>query len=278
MCNKLSLLIVDDDPRQRVTLHEGIEEMGIFDEITAVDSEKKAIDIIENQKLAFNLVLLDLRMQRKDSGLRFLKKLKNNPDYKDTEVIVLTVVEDVPVRNEVMSSGADYYIEKCQSYAPLDIIRERVRGLSDKIKLKRLRQTIESNSTELNQNKAFVAFPYQPCFDDVFHLIKTVSYQAQVQTVRADNISKSVPLTASMFKAIEECLYFICDITHSNPNVMLELGYAMALHPEREILILCDKASELPVDIRGYVIQKYDRISLQGTLKGILENFFSIQK
>ena len=68
----------------------------------------------------------------------------------------------------------------------------------------------------------------------------------------------------SILKRIKNSQVIIFDITEKNPNVMLELGYALATANSTEFLsiyLICKKGEPLPMDIptdlHGYFISEY---------------------
>jgi hypothetical protein len=69
---------------------------------------------------------------------------------------------------------------------------------------------------------------------------------------------------------IESATYVIAEITHPNPNVFLEVGYAWGSN--RPTIFLTKEANRLPFDVRGQRCLVYDTIrNLEKTLEGELQ-------
>jgi hypothetical protein len=71
----------------------------------------------------------------------------------------------------------------------------------------------------------------------------------------------------SIYSKIKEADFLIFDISHSNNNVMLELGMALSIqreiNPQLKIYIIQennDKALKLPSDIQGYFASSYRHV------------------
>lgn len=77
----------------------------------------------------------------------------------------------------------------------------------------------------------------------------------------AEFISRNKQLYDIFVEGIESSDIFIADITHHNPNVMLELGIAMKLN--KNILILREKdiKEKFPFNIQSVQIQEYTSVS-----------------
>src|SRR5258708_3446356 len=94
--------------------------------------------------------------------------------------------------------------------------------------------------------------PYAPEFEDVYATIQSI-----VEGVRGDNplrcfrLDESRPagrITARLIREIESASVCIADLTGTRPNIMWEVGYAMALG--KPTILITQDPSELPFDIR----------------------------
>lgn len=94
--------------------------------------------------------------------------------------------------------------------------------------------------------------------------IKPALIKADVDPQRADEILGLNPVIEKIEKAIESAAICIAEVTEDNPNVWLELGYALAL--DRPTVILCDRAArpKLPFDIQHRPIIFYRTDSRSG--------------
>lgn len=93
--SKPRILIVDNDASYRNTVQEALEEVGY--EVVGATHVQEAIEQANERKHAFNLALVDVRLNDDDdphdhSGLKLLHNLPNN-----LPVVVLTAHEDARV-------------------------------------------------------------------------------------------------------------------------------------------------------------------------------------
>jgi two-component system, OmpR family, alkaline phosphatase synthesis response regulator PhoP len=116
MSSKQHILVVDDDPDlvEMVSM-----KLATYDyRITKAYDGQDAYEKIQKEKP--DLVILDVMMPRK-SGYELCNELKNDPQYKDIAVVLLTAVADnVPTSSYTHLDGkstlADDYIPK-----PIDL-------------------------------------------------------------------------------------------------------------------------------------------------------------
>ncbi|MBN1525377.1 MAG: hypothetical protein JW904_12890 [Spirochaetales bacterium] len=94
--------------------------------------------------------------------------------------------------------------------------------------------------------------------------IKPALLKANVDPQRADDILGLNPIIEKIESNIRSAAICIAEVSEDNPNVWLELGYALALF--RPTVILCDKAkrSRLPFDIQHRPVIYYRTDSRSG--------------
>jgi DNA-binding NtrC family response regulator len=109
----ISILAVDDEESNLETLSRVLGLEGYF--VQTASDGLEAISVL--QTLPFDLILLDIRMPRVD-GLEVLKYVKDQ--RLDSEVIMLTAVQEVKTAVECMKLGAYYYLTK--PYAVDDLL------------------------------------------------------------------------------------------------------------------------------------------------------------
>jgi hypothetical protein len=100
------------------------------------------------------------------------------------------------------------------------------------------------------QDHAFVAMPFAPDFDDVFHY--AISAAVRNNGLLCERIDRGV-FTGDILDRVKEKIssatLLVADLTDANPNVYLEVGYAWAKGVPA-VLIKKDD-SELMFDVRG---------------------------
>src|SRR6185369_14999170 len=75
--------------------------------------------------------------------------------------------------------------------------------------------------------QVFVIQPFRQESEAVFDLISSAAAKAGVSAFRADSITAETTLLG-VVNAIQMSPLLIADITHANPNVMYEVGFAQA--------------------------------------------------
>jgi hypothetical protein len=114
----------------------------------------------------------------------------------------------------------------------------------------------------------FVIMPFDRDFEDVYTIIKsTVESATAITSGRCFRLDESQPagrITERLLREINSASFCVADLTGSKPNVMWELGYAMALG--RPTVIVTQRLADLPFDIRDMQSLEYDRTRLSSTL------------
>ena len=88
MAKKTKVLLVDDDV-DFIDLNKVVLEENGFEVVTAFSS-REARDKVRFEQP--DLIILDLMMEKHDSGFKFAQELKKDPVYKDIPVLMLTSV------------------------------------------------------------------------------------------------------------------------------------------------------------------------------------------
>ncbi|MBD3340649.1 MAG: hypothetical protein GF353_16195 [Candidatus Lokiarchaeota archaeon] len=122
----------------------------------------------------------------------------------------------------------------------------------------------------------FVIMSFDKEFDDVYDCIKesikTSIPGKEVNCFRLDEIKTAGKISDDLLKSIQESVICIADLTSNNPNVMWEVGYAMAL--KKPLVTISQDIKNLPFDLKDWRTIKYCRDSLSKTLKPILPKAF----
>ena len=118
---RATILVVEDDNRVRLGLTEHLTSLG-YTMLEAVSAEE-ALALLE--QVTPDLILTDVQMGEL-SGIEFCAKLKSDPRFQLTPIIILTGQSDLKVRVAGLAAGADDFFAK-----PFDLteIRTRVAAL-----------------------------------------------------------------------------------------------------------------------------------------------------
>jgi hypothetical protein len=101
--------------------------------------------------------------------------------------------------------------------------------------------------------RAFVAMPFADAFDGLWRAIWSACVACRVSATRVDQSHRHENIWDEVCEAIRSTDFVIAvaapEVTGvPNPNVMLEIGYARALH--KPVLLLTDAPETLPFDLR----------------------------
>ncbi len=138
-----SVLVVDDDEHTRNLLKDLCETAGYT--VRLAGDGVEGLKLIEESTP--DLVLLDLMMPRKD-GFQVLRALREQPQYKELAVIILTAMGDMDGKIRGMELGADDYVTK-----PFKLIELQTR-IHAALLVRDYRQRLEAAEEELQQLRA----------------------------------------------------------------------------------------------------------------------------
>jgi hypothetical protein len=114
----------------------------------------------------------------------------------------------------------------------------------------------------------FVIMPFARAFDDVYATIKAAVEGAfndnPVHCFRLDESRPAGRITERLVQEIRSATLCIGDLTESRPNIMWEVGYAMAC--DKPTILITQGTAEPPFDIRDMETLTYDRHHLNSSL------------
>jgi cyclic di-GMP phosphodiesterase len=128
----VTILVVDDDPDVRETIHDQLSMMGYH----VVTAESGEAALIAAETSAPALVLTDVHMGAM-SGIELCARLKRDPRFQLIPVIVLTAISDLTARVAGLEAGADDFFAK-----PVEFIELRTR-IAALLKVKALVDQLE---------------------------------------------------------------------------------------------------------------------------------------
>lgn len=98
--------------------------------------------------------------------------------------------------------------------------------------------------------RAFVVMPFSPELNDVYILgIREVAEGLGIVVERADEIQHNQSIPDVIRDKITSCDVVIADTSRPNPNVFYEVGMAHAM--QKETILICRDAGNIPFDIRA---------------------------
>jgi len=122
--------------------------------------------------------------------------------------------------------------------------------------------TDSNNSKKISSRlpKAFVAIPCGDFYSVQAESIRSIMGQARVQLYVAEDDPSTKGLWKSIQTEIDDSDLFIADISSRSPNILLEVGYAMARKPKCRIAVFIAESIEIPSDLRGLIVQVYSSL------------------
>jgi hypothetical protein len=111
--------------------------------------------------------------------------------------------------------------------------------------------------------------PFAPEFDDVYAVIKNVvegvsAGDSHGRCFRLDDARPAGRITDRLLGELRSATICVADLTDTKPNVMWELGFAMALG--KPAIIVTQSMQSLPFDIKDMQSIEYSRTRLNATL------------
>lgn len=110
------VLVADDEDSLRVLLKAVINSEEGYDFYEAVDGDDTLEKVKENKP---EILILDVMMPGK-TGFEVCEILKQDPSYKDIEIVILTAKGQESDQEWAKSCGADYFLRK--PFSPLELI------------------------------------------------------------------------------------------------------------------------------------------------------------
>ncbi|MCP4351806.1 MAG: response regulator [Desulfobacterales bacterium] len=107
MLSHYQILIIDDEPLQHTVLEEHLEAAGY----QAAHAKNGAEGLVAMTKQKPDLILLDVQMPVMD-GFQTLDAIRNQDEFCDIPILMLTSLEDQPHKVKGLELGADDYITK----------------------------------------------------------------------------------------------------------------------------------------------------------------------
>lgn len=119
--------------------------------------------------------------------------------------------------------------------------------------------TLQSAAQVESKPRAFVAMPFSDEMEDVFYYgIQNPVRQLGYICERVDQEAFTGDILEQVKMRIENAEIVIADLTGSNPNVYLEVGYAWGRG--RPTVLVANKKDDLKFDVRGQRCLKYQSI------------------
>lgn len=124
------------------------------------------------------------------------------------------------------------------------------------------------------ENQVFLGMQFYG-MDDIHSVLKQACETCGLYSIRVDENVNSNSIIDDIKDMIEQSEFIILDLTHENPNVYYELGYADGAGNEgTDILLIAKDGTKLHFDVQARRVLFYkDAFDLQEQLKIKLPQF-----
>ena len=140
MTSDILLLLIEDDLDDReIFLQAALEVSNTIRCLTASDGDEGLA--VLNDRLSFlpDFIFLDLNLPG-ENGKEVLKKIKENPSFKDIPVIIYTTTSSPDEARECISLGANSFITKPHNFADIKETISRVVIVAQGIRQSRVKK------------------------------------------------------------------------------------------------------------------------------------------
>ncbi len=161
------ILIVDDEPKNQRVIKDFLAVLGHSSE-----PANDGLEALEKLKSGFDLVLLDVMMPGMD-GFEVVRHIRENPEFSDIPVIMVTVLDDRETRLRAVEAGANDFINKPIDRTELSVRIEsllKMKGAQDAIKRHQaeLEETVERRTSELLESERRFRTLFESAQDFIF--------------------------------------------------------------------------------------------------------------
>ena len=203
------ILIIDDDEEMAAMLHTVFSAKGYWPLVAHSAAEVAAMLTRDDVRWPVQVILLDMMMPYVD-GSELYDWLRAHPKTAETPVIVLSAMDSVTKRVEMLQKGADDYLVKP---CPIEELYARV---AIHTKLHELRQMAHSNKTQLMRQTS-----YWEALGKIGELVRT-QFDLEGTLLRAAEI------VVSDWRA-SHCTIYLYERQTSQTNIVAHAPYDAAV-------------------------------------------------
>lgn len=126
MLKKKSLLLIEDDSVDAMTIKRVLDKIGAIDELVHLTNGEEGLEYLRNpENTVPYIIMLDLNMPRMN-GLEFLEEIKSDQELCRIPVIVLTTSTNTCDIDDTFSHSVAGYMVKPVDYDNLSLIIQTV--------------------------------------------------------------------------------------------------------------------------------------------------------
>jgi hypothetical protein len=111
----------------------------------------------------------------------------------------------------------------------------------------------------LSPPSLYTIMPFDELNEDLFYYsIQSAGKKFGLQVERADPSDFTGDIISQIFNRISDAELIVADLSHSNPNIYYELGFAVAL--QKRVILSAKSETRLPYVVQGQHRIEYDSI------------------
>lgn len=126
----------------------------------------------------------------------------------------------------------------------------------------------------VEKNRCFFLMPFHQSFDLIYGTVKDILMENGFVCNRVDEITDSKPIINKILVEILRAQYIVVDLTGGNPNVFYELGITHTFKDSQNVLLIKQKDTDAPFDIRHLQYREYSSNNLK-QLAAIIRDFIA---
>ena len=119
-------------------------------------------------------------------------------------------------------------------------------------------------------------------FDAIFESLtplEKIKPSMPIMLKRADIVDVTAEdLREHVHRLLKKYDFFIADVTGNNPNVLYEIGFAVGLGKDEQIILITQNPEEIPVNLEGLIRVRYKRDALEGLPIDIKQHLLRIKE
>lgn len=147
------IILADDDEDDIFLFREALAQISVDTSLEIAENGMVLINMLEEKTEAPDIIFLDMNMPIKN-GLECLVEIRNSPIFKDTPVVILSTSTQQYLLESTFDAGANYYIQKPNSFASLvEIIQKSLFAQTNSSDLQSMEQFfIRTTNNQPDQN------------------------------------------------------------------------------------------------------------------------------
>lgn len=125
MKSKMNIILVDDDPDDRILFSEAFEELDSGNILNLFDNGMKALEYLKQADKVPDIIFLDLNMGIM-GGLQTLIEIRKDDRYRNLSVAIYSTSSAEKDIEDTLAAGANVYITKPNDFGRLKAVISKI--------------------------------------------------------------------------------------------------------------------------------------------------------